>query len=360
MSEPPADDARAARGPVEPAREAEALAALLALLEEPQTPAEALAAALDVLTPALGLEVLVLVGPDGEVARAGAAAQGPGIPDLPLPGSSGLCLRPSRAEVALDDRDRRLLDAAAAVLAVAVERDGRRRELESLRAEVDRSVHALAHDLRGPLISVQGMTRLLVDELGPLATPDARFAAERVAANVLRLERLALDVVDLARAGREPAPAEPVDAGECVRAAVAVLTTRPEGARLRLELPERWPVVEHDPERLGRAFLELLANAAIFTRDGEPEGVARLSWRVRRAPGGRDEVEFELADEGRGLAPEQLELALEPFWRADVARGGTGVGLAIAERHARAFGGRVRLELASGGGLVARLTARPG
>ena len=65
----------------------------------------------------------------------------------------------------------------------------------------------------------------------------------------------------------------------------------------------------------------------------------------------------EVSDAGPGISPADRGRAVAPFAQLDPARGGAGVGLglAIAERFARTSGGRLELDEAAGGGLLARL-----
>ena len=88
----------------------------------------------------------------------------------------------------------------------------------------------------------------------------------------------------------------------------------------------------------------LLGNAAKFT----PEG-GRIALRMRPAT---DEVLFEVADTGPGIAAEDLPHIFGRFWQAGRSRRGAGVGLGlpIAKGIVEAHGGRIRVESAPGEG----------
>jgi signal transduction histidine kinase len=96
-----------------------------------------------------------------------------------------------------------------------------------------------------------------------------------------------------------------------------------------------------DAERLSRAMMQLLDNAAKFTPPGGYIGV-----RVQKLTLG--EYELCVADTGPGISPERAGRLFEPFYQVDGSptrqHGGVGVGLAIARRVARGLGGDVRFE----------------
>jgi Signal transduction histidine kinase len=102
-----------------------------------------------------------------------------------------------------------------------------------------------------------------------------------------------------------------------------------------------------DGEQLRQVWLNLVNNALDAMADG---GTLTVSWRP--APGGRAVVEF--ADEGTGMSPEHLPRVGEPFFTTKP--GGTGLGVAIAQRIVERHGGTLVFESAPGRGTVARVS----
>ena len=98
-----------------------------------------------------------------------------------------------------------------------------------------------------------------------------------------------------------------------------------------------------DARRLEQVVINLVANA----HDHTPPGTCiRLSGRV--AP---DEVLFTVADDGPGMAAEELGRIFERFQRLTTAKGGSGLGLAIAKSMIELHGGRIWAESACGAGM---------
>jgi signal transduction histidine kinase len=108
-------------------------------------------------------------------------------------------------------------------------------------------------------------------------------------------------------------------------------------------------VIETDGLKLSQCLLNLMSNAAKFTKDGE------ITLRaIRERVGDRDWLTFQVTDTGIGIAPEALQRLFQPFVQADAsttrAFGGTGLGLAITRRLARMLGGDVTVSSVVGEG----------
>jgi two-component system sensor histidine kinase HydH len=101
-----------------------------------------------------------------------------------------------------------------------------------------------------------------------------------------------------------------------------------------------------EPGALEQLFLNLLLNAAEALEPGGQAGinVAKDSRLVR----------ISVWDTGKGIPPEEVGRVFEPFFSTSPE--GTGLGLPIAQRIARAHGGKLRLESTPGEGTTARLT----
>ncbi len=104
-----------------------------------------------------------------------------------------------------------------------------------------------------------------------------------------------------------------------------------------------------DEVKLKQCLLNLLSNAAKFTRDGE----ITLDVSVQETTAGRF-VRFEVRDTGIGISPQQLPRLFEPFTQADGSTtrqyGGTGLGLAITRSFARLLGGNTTVRSEPGRG----------
>jgi two-component system OmpR family sensor kinase len=195
-----------------------------------------------------------------------------------------------------------------------------------------------AHELRTPLAQMRATVEVALRR--PREAPEYREALEHVSADVQRLQKLVVGLLQLTRGA------------EAARSRGAAIPLRPllRGAMKRCgpaELPgdsgqdgdAHGPWVYGDIEMLHAAVWNVLENAARYA-PGEPPTV-----RVEAEEGGdRDVVRVVIADRGPGVADKDRERIFEPLTRLDDARtvdgvDGFGLGLAVARTIARAFGG---------------------
>jgi signal transduction histidine kinase len=220
----------------------------------------------------------------------------------------------------------------------------------SMAAEHERRfmVTAIAHDLRTPLFTLRGSLEALERGVG-----DARYL-DRAQVKAAYLDRLVSDLFTFSRLeyARDAITFEEVDVGALARRAAedAEPMAAARGCVLEVRGLEGGLAVRGDADALLRVLTNLLDNAV-------RHGRARVVLGAHRENG---TVRVEIADDGPGFAPDDLDHVFEPLFRSDRARapatGGTGLGLAIARRLARAHGGDIEAANDPGGGARATLT----
>jgi signal transduction histidine kinase len=210
------------------------------------------------------------------------------------------------------------------------------------------AVALVAHDLRNPLSTVLLNASALMEQLpeGAAAQVSAAELREQlgwIVRSAEQMNRLIQDLLEVTRieAGRLRLERLPLSPAALLAEAGALFSAlaKEKGLTLSVELAsaERLPAVWADRERLQQVFSNLLGNALKFTRPG---GWVRVAAEVRAGEGAR--VCFSVSDSGIGIEPEQLPHLFDPYWQGRrSARGGVGLGLAIArgilEAHASAL-----------------------
>ncbi|HRL49005.1 MAG TPA: HAMP domain-containing sensor histidine kinase [Propioniciclava sp.] len=223
--------------------------------------------------------------------------------------------------------------------------------LESSRERQRRLIADAGHELRTPLTSMRTNVELLVaDERQGMLPDGARSEILRdVAAQLGEFTQLVGDLVQLSREETvQPAP-EAVDLREIIHHALDRVKRRGPGLSWRVRLDPLYLVGE--PDALERAVTNLLDNAVKFSPAGGTITVELIGDRLR------------VADEGPGIADEDLPHVFERFYRSEHARAttGSGLGLSIVAQTIQAHGGWVKAGHAPEGGaeLIARLPGSP-
>ncbi|MBN1149527.1 MAG: HAMP domain-containing protein [Anaerolineales bacterium] len=204
----------------------------------------------------------------------------------------------------------------------------------------------IAHDLRTPLSVILGYTEALSDaKLQP--TPEMFSVMHR---ETLHLGRLVDDLrtLSLADAGELPLNLVQVAPGELIQRTAEAYRVKAEnkGIRLQIESQPDLPPLSVDVDRMAQVLGNLMNNALRYTPNG-----GEICLAAEEVGG---EIRLRLADNGAGIAPEDLPYIFERSYRGDKARqqqeDETGLGLAIARSLVEAQGGRISVESAPGQG----------
>jgi two-component system sensor histidine kinase BaeS len=214
-------------------------------------------------------------------------------------------------------------------------------ELDASRGHERAFLLSVSHDLRTPLTSIRGYAEAMLD--GTADDDESRMrAAEVIASESRRLERLVADLLDLARLDTHQFSLrpQPIDARTVVREAVEAF--RPAATELGLTLTNASadgdPVpATADPQRLAQIVANLTENALKYASTTVTADV--------RAVG--DRVVVTVDDDGPGIAPADLPHVFERLYTSRTVPGrvvGTGIGLAIVHELAAAMDGEAHVE----------------
>jgi two-component system sensor histidine kinase KdpD len=239
---------------------------------------------------------------------------------------------------------RRLLDALIDQGALAIERVNLVEDVERAKRtiETDRLRSALltsiSHDLKTPLASVLGAASTLRDLSRKLSDSEKADLIATIIDESERLNRFIANLLDMTKleSGAIVPNTARHDLGEIIGSALRRASKILARHQVELELAADLPMLDLDAVLFEQVVFNILDNAAKYS----PEGTAvRIqSWRDR------DAVCLQVADEGDGIPPAEIEHIFDKFYRAekgDRVRAGTGLGLAISRGFVEAMHGTI-------------------
>lgn len=225
----------------------------------------------------------------------------------------------------------------------------------------------MSHELRTPMNAILGYSEMLMEEAEEAGQDDFIPDLKKIHQSGSHLLALINEVLDLSKieSGKMEVFAETFDADSLIDQIVG--TTQPLMAKNNNQFTvvrgtgNNEPLSEAylDITKLRQSLLNLLSNAAKFTKDGD---VKLTIQRIAETDG--DWLVFAVSDTGIGIAEEKLEYVFEEFSQADNSTtrnyGGTGLGLAISRRFCRMMGGDlwVTSRLGEGSTFTIKIPAR--
>jgi PAS domain S-box-containing protein len=223
-------------------------------------------------------------------------------------------------------------------------------QLKALEREKSNLMSMFAHDMKSPLIAIQGFVLRLLAHTTDMVQEKREKYLEIIKREAGRLDHLINDFLEFSRlqTGKLNLNLSTTSLDEELLELFEAYHPRAlqSGIKLKLENREGLPLIEADAARLRRVLTNLLDNAFKFTVG---EGTVTILTEQTS-----HDVSIKVMDEGRGIDAEDLDSVFEPFHRGKYAEdtGGIGLGLAVVKAIVEAHGGQVLLESELGKGSV--------
>ncbi len=209
-----------------------------------------------------------------------------------------------------------------------------------------------SHELRTPVATIRGYAELY--RFGGLEDPaELDDAMRRTEQESQRMSRLIADMLNLAKLDRDPTiAARPVSLTSLAQDTLAdARATHPERT-IETDIATEDLVVEGDEDLLRQVFANITTNAILHTGP-----TATVTVTTRRFD---DRAVVTIADDGDGMAADVVARVTERFYRADPSRsrhkGGSGLGLSIADSVVTAHGGTLGVDSSPGKGTVVTIS----
>lgn len=220
-------------------------------------------------------------------------------------------------------------------------------ELTKINQELDQFVYSISHDLRAPLLSIQGLLDLIDLDAGQEGNA---VYLKMIAESVSRLDHTILEILNYSRNARLDVHPVEFNFRTYVNDLVADLSNLRPDVAVRVD----WTGEEEvrlDEVRVGVLLKNIVSNALKYSKQGQEGGEVVLAVQVEQ-----DRCSVRVSDNGMGIGQEHLDKVFDMFYRATQRGAGTGLGLYICKEIVDKLNGTLSLHSTLGEGTVVEFT----
>jgi signal transduction histidine kinase len=244
----------------------------------------------------------------------------------------------------LDDELGKLSRAAENFRRRSVELDESKKQLERSNEEMEQFVFTVSHDLKSPIVTSNGFISIINKLASQGKYPEAMNMLSKVVKANDRMSQLITDLLQLSRVGRVEMESAPVDLNTLLTEFSALNQERLSSHGFKLIVPNNLPEVFANRSRLMQLFENLISNALKYAINPAGSLIEVGSQALPEA-----QLVY-VKDNGPGIPPDYHDKIFGLFYRLDLSSEGTGVGLAVAKKIMKYYGGDIWVESSPGEG----------
>jgi len=256
-----------------------------------------------------------------------------------------------RSQKAWSDEDIKLLKITGELLSNAlrrkrVESEKARliKELGAKNAEMERFTYTVSHDLRSPLITIQGFLGFLKMDMSRRDDKKSNTDIKMIEEAVKNMDALLASTLELSRIGRVVNPPRVVPYEEIVKYSLAQLAEKIRSNGISVLVAKDLPQVYVDRMRITEVLVNLIENSIKYMGN-QKDPLVEIGYNADN-----EKPFFFVRDNGMGIDPSQHEKVFELFYKLDNKSEGSGAGMAIVKRILEVYGGLVWIESEKGKG----------
>lgn len=219
------------------------------------------------------------------------------------------------------------------------------KELETKNAELERFTYTVSHDLKSPLVTINGFLGYLESDTISGNIDRVKEDRQRIQEAVNKMHILLNELLELSRIGRLMNPSVSIPFEKLIQDALKTVHGQLEKQNIQVTTEANLPSVYGDPQRLTEVLQNLIENSARYIGD-QPE--PRIEIGQKGEENGR--LIFYVRDNGIGIDPKYHERIFGLFNKLNPQTEGTGIGLTLVRRIIEVQGGRIWVESQPGKG----------
>jgi len=195
--------------------------------------------------------------------------------------------------------------------------------------------YGIAHDLRSPLLSIEGFSRELRADIQNQNMERVQEDIRLLESGVRKMQQFLNRTLEYSRAGYQVKPTKNVSFGKIAKEVITEFAEQVRSIGATVSLAETFPMVYADKMRIRQVLTNLVQNSIKYRGKTVPLKI-EIGYRLSE-----DEVVFFVCDNGLGIDASETEKVFALFYRGTADGEGSGAGLAIVKRIIEAHGGRI-------------------
>jgi signal transduction histidine kinase len=210
-------------------------------------------------------------------------------------------------------------------------------QLAAAYRELESFSYSVSHDLRAPLRTMDGFSRILLASHSGHLDEQATGYLHRISDSATRMSKLIDALLTLARYGRQHLTTSTVVPAETARQVLTDLTEDQAGRHIQISVAPDLPACTADPTLFHQVYANLISNALKYSRGRDP-AIVDIGWQHHNG-----QVVYHVTDNGAGFDQRYADKLFGVFQRLHTAEQfeGIGIGLALVQRIVHRHGGTI-------------------
>ncbi len=222
----------------------------------------------------------------------------------------------------------------------------RTQKIEKLNKELEGYIYSVSHDLRTPLMAIEGYSHILLTRFGENLTGESRDYIKHINNAAKRTANLIKDLLKYSKLGKTELKIENVNLKDVLHYVLANFKVEIEKENVKIEYPENFPILKSNFELLTQIFQNLISNSIKFRKKNESL-LVKIYYKFD--PG---KIKIYFKDNGIGIEPEYLPKIFNIFTQINKRYEGTGIGLAIVKKAVEILNGKITVNSTPGKGTI--------